>query len=134
MKLLVCSARALCSLFLLLCAIPLLAQDSATSATTPAAAGRERLSLDRSWLFHEGDIPFPVISGHQQSYNNAKAGSSWGAASPSFDDSSWKQVDLPHDWAVEQPFDQNANISQGYRDRGMGWYRKYFRLDQQCRN
>jgi beta-galactosidase len=89
----------------------------------------ERLSLDRGWLFHEGDIPFPVVTGHQPSYDNAKAGSSSGAASPEYDDSSWKQVDLPHDWAVEQPFDPKANLAEGYRSRGMGWYRKYFRLD-----
>jgi beta-galactosidase len=104
---------------LLFCAMPVLAQ----------VAARERLSLDRGWLFHEGDIPFPVVIGHQPSYDNAKAGSSSGAASPEYDDSSWKPVDLPHDWAVEQPFDSKANIAQGYRARGMGWYRKYFRLD-----
>ncbi|WP_260737646.1 hypothetical protein [Tunturiibacter lichenicola] len=88
--------------------------------------GRGRLSLDRGWLFHEGDIPFPVITGHQPSYDNAKAGSSSGAASPDYDGSSWRQVNLPHDWAVWQPFDKNANLAQGYRQRGMGWYRKYF--------
>jgi beta-galactosidase len=99
------------------------------SAQTTSAPARECLSLDRGWLFHEGDIPFPVITGHQRSYDNAKAGRAWGAASPQFDDSSWKTVDLPHDWAVEQPFDQTANISQGYRQRGMGWYRRYFKLD-----
>jgi beta-galactosidase len=105
-----------------------LAQDSA-SLNASVSSGRERLSLDRGWLFHEGDIPFPVVIGHQASYDNAKAGSSSGAASPEYDDSSWRQADLPHDWAVEQPFDPKANISQGYRARGMGWYRKYFRLD-----
>jgi beta-galactosidase len=110
-------------LLLVVCAQSVLAQNS------PASPVRERLSLDRGWLFHEGDIPFPVVIGHQASYDNAKAGSSSGAASPEYDDSSWKQVDLPHDWAVEQPFDPKANISQGYRARGMGWYRKYFRLD-----
>jgi beta-galactosidase len=98
-------------------------------AASAFAQGREKLSLDRGWLFHEGDIPFPVVMGHQASYDNAKAGSSSGAASPEYDDSSWQQVDLPHDWAVEQPFDPKANISEGYRARGKGWYRKYFRLD-----
>jgi beta-galactosidase len=123
-------SRPLGLLLLLVCAIPVLAQSSAPSTPPPtAASGRERLSLDRGWWFYEGDIPFPVISGHQQSYNNAKSGVAWGAAAPGFDDSSWKQVDLPHDWAVEQPFDQTANISQGYHARGMGWYRRYFRLD-----
>lgn len=101
----------------------------AQNTVQAVASGRERLSLDRGWLFHEGDIPFPVVTGHQASYENAKAGSSSGAASPDFDDSSWKQVNLPHDWVVEQPFDKNANLSQGYRQRGVGWYRKYFRLD-----
>jgi beta-galactosidase len=98
-----------------------------THAASEAAG--ETLSLDRGWLFHEGDIPFPTVIGHQMSYSNAKSGTAWGAAAPSFDDSSWQQVNLPHDWAVEQPFDPKANISQGYRDRGMGWYRRYFRLD-----
>jgi beta-galactosidase len=60
-----------------------------------------------------------VITGHQASYNNAKAGSSSGAASPEYADSSWKHVNLPHDWAVEQPFDKDANISQGYRRSSM---------------
>ena len=117
--------------FIMLAGPPALPAQNPAPPAAPATvtAGRERLSLDRGWLFHEGDIPFPVISGHQQSYSNAKAGSSWGAAAPGYDDSAWKSVDLPHDWAVEQPFDQKANLSQGYRARGMGWYRKYFRLD-----
>ena len=122
------SARLFTSL--LIWTIPLLAQTSKSfDAQSNAPVVRERLLLDRGWLFHEGDIPMPVITGHQPSYDNAKAGSSHGAASPAFDDSSWRQVDLPHDWAVEQPFDSKANLSQGYRARGMGWYRKYFRLD-----
>lgn len=116
---------ALSGCYLLLFVIPTIAQTSPSA--TPSQ--RERLLLDRGWLFHEGDVPFPVITGHQVSYDNAKAGSSWGAAAPNFDDSSWKQINLPHDWAVEQPFDPNANESEGYRLRGMGWYRKYFRLE-----
>jgi len=118
-----------CAFLLVISAIVLLAQNNSPQTTASLEAPvRERLLLDRGWMFHEGDIPFPVISGHDQSYANAKAGSSWGAAAPDFDDSSWKQVDLRHDWAVEQPFDPRANISEGYRARGIGWYRKYFRL------
>jgi beta-galactosidase len=125
-----CLTSLLSLLVLLTRGFSLLAQNAATpTAASATVASRETLSLDRGWLFHEGDIPFPAILGHQMSYNNAKTGTSWGAAAPDFDDSSWPQVDLPHDWAVAQPFDQKANISQGYRDRGMGWYRKYFRLN-----
>lgn len=42
-------------------------------------------------------------------------------------------VRLPHDWAVTQPFNPKANLSQGYRDRGFGWYRRSFRLGNEDR-
>jgi beta-galactosidase len=35
-----------------------------------------------------------------------------------YDDSDWRELDLPHDWAVEGPFDRDENLSQGYRPRG----------------
>ncbi len=90
---------------------------------------RERLSLDEGWRFHLGDIPMPVISGHMASYMNAKAGQAWGAADPGFDDSEWRRLNLPHDWVVEGPFDPKANLSQGYRPRGIAWYRRHFRIE-----
>jgi len=94
-----------------------------------ATAGeRERLSLDQGWLFHLGDMPTPPVKGHGSSYYNGKADGSWGAARADFDDSGWRRLDLPHDWAVEAPFDPNENASQGYRHRGIGWYRRYVQL------
>jgi len=90
---------------------------------------QEKLSFNKGWKFYEGDIPFPVIKGHGQSYMNAKAGSASGAAAPGFDDHSWKIVNLPHDWAIENPNDSTENVSQGYRKRGFGWYRRKFKLD-----
>lgn len=91
---------------------------------------REQLSLNQGWRFYQGDIPFPEIKGHGMSYGNAKAGKSWGAAAPEFDDTDWRLLNLPHDWAVEQPYDSTANLSQGYRKRGYGWYRRNFKLSQ----
>lgn len=104
--------------------VPIFAQAQAV-----ADGGREVLSLDQGWKFNLGDIPMPVIKGHEPSYANAKAGKAWGAAAPEYDDSSWREVTLPHDWAVEGPFDQNENLSQGYRSRGIGWYRRQFKID-----
>jgi beta-galactosidase len=89
----------------------------------------DRLLLDKGWLFHLGDIPMPEVKGHQASYENAKAGAAHGAAAMTFDDSDWREVDLPHDWAIEAPVDREANIAQGYRRRGVGWYRRTIRLD-----
>ncbi len=96
--------------------------------TVNAQSKRERLSLDNGWRFHLGELPFPEINGHSMSYNNAKAGKSWGAAAPEYDDTKWRLLNLPHDWAVEQPFDSTTNLSQGYRKRGIGWYRRNFKL------
>ena len=97
-------------------------------ASLAEASPRERLSLDQGWLFHLGDVPTPPIKGHGASYNSAKAGGVTGAAAVDFDDSGWRRLDLPHDWAVEGGFDANENISQGYRKRGIAWYRRYFQV------
>ncbi|MBC7915626.1 MAG: DUF4982 domain-containing protein [Pyrinomonadaceae bacterium] len=93
------------------------------------AKTHDRLSLDNGWRFFLGDIAFPEIKGHDITYQNAKAGRAWGAAAPDYDDTEWPLVNLPHDWAVEQAFDSTANLSQGYRQRGIGWYRKSFKLN-----
>ncbi|MCX8497696.1 MAG: DUF4982 domain-containing protein [Akkermansiaceae bacterium] len=109
-----------CFLFLLLAALlPLGAAESS----------RERLSFDHGWLFHKGDIPFPEVKGHYITYTSAKAGAASGAAGQAFDDSDWQPVDLPHDWASESPIEKDANIAQGYRKRGFGWYRRHFQVD-----
>ncbi len=101
------------------------------SAQSPAAHPplREKLSLDKGWRFFKGDIPFPAVKGHAQTYANAKAAGALGAAAPNYGDKDWATVTLPHDWAVESPFDPNENVSQSYRKRGIGWYRRQFTVD-----
>ena len=121
-------ALALTSLLHPILVISSLAQNSSPLAI-PSSAMRERLSFDPGWRFHLGDIPFPAVKGHEASYNNAKAGNARGAAALVYDDTGWREVNLPHDWAVEGPFDKEANLSQGYRARGFAWYRRHFKLD-----
>ncbi len=89
-----------------------------------------KISLDRGWKFHKGDIPTPVGTSHTICYFAAKAGGAIGAASPDFNTGSWENVNLPHDWAVENPFDEKWGPSAGYKERGKGWYAKRFRLDE----
>jgi beta-galactosidase len=52
-----------------------------------------------------------------------------------FNDSSWRSLNLPHDWAVELPFNSSADINHGYKPVGtgfsansVGWYRRTFTL------
>ena len=53
-----------------------------------------------------------------------------------WDDRAWRRVTLPHDWAVEFPFDTCWASGTGYLPGGTGWYRKHFTLpeeDAACR-
>ena len=69
---------------------------------------RMRESFDGGWQFHLGDLP--------------------GAEAPAYDDSSWRELDLPHDWSVEHPFSPDHASGTGYLPGGIGWYRKTFDL------
>ena len=51
------------------------------------------------------------------------------AASPAYDDSAWRSVDLPHDWSIElDPTHARHQSGTGYLQGGLGWYRKTFTL------
>src|SRR5471030_1084971 len=97
----------------------------------PAAAEdspSQRLLMDSGWRFHLGND-------WGQGYGLAKAGTGYGPASVAYSDASWRSVNLPHDWAIELPFEQTADGSHGFRAVGegfpqnsTGWYRKTFDL------
>ncbi|MDR0642202.1 MAG: DUF4982 domain-containing protein [Treponema sp.] len=46
---------------------------------------------------------------------------------PEFDDRSWEDVVVPHDWAVAFPFSRENPSGAGYLPGGTGWYRAVFR-------
>jgi beta-galactosidase len=98
------------------------------ASAAPAPAARERQLLDAGWKFHLGNE-----WGIGQ--NLAKAGTGFGPAGATFSDRSWRSVDLPHDWAIEQPFDPKADAAHGFRAVGagfpassVGWYRRTLEL------
>jgi beta-galactosidase len=68
--------------------------------------------FDLGWRFSLGDAP--------------------GAEKPTFDDSTWRTLDLPHDWSIEGPYDEKAPSggSGGYLPTGIGWYRKTFNVPE----
>ncbi len=51
-------------------------------------------------------------------------------ADPSFNDSSWRSLTLPHDWAIEGDFSQSnpSGTGGGALPGGTGWYRKTFTI------
>lgn len=50
-------------------------------------------------------------------------------ASPALDDSSWRTLDLPHDFQFEQPWTENGGGARGFKPMCEGWYRKSFPTD-----
>ena len=50
------------------------------------------------------------------------------AVQPSFDDSRWRQLDLPHDWSIEGTPSPTLASCTGYLPAGIGWYRKHFQV------
>lgn len=75
------------------------------------ADGQGRLSrlFNFGWKFHAGDLK--------------------DAYSVNYDDSSWRVLDLPHDFQIEQPWDKGAGGARGFKAMGTGWYRKTFKAD-----
>ncbi len=86
----------------------LISLTAALAETSP----RVRENFDDSWIFHRGEAT--------------------GAEQITFDASAWRALDLPHDFAVEGPFDpKNASGAPGgFLPGGIGWYRKAFRLPE----
>ena len=74
----------------------------------------EPVSFNEGWKFHKG------VARNAQYI--------------SFDDSSWRDQNLPHDWAIEGPFDIQYNArSGGLPFHGEGWYRKSFNVPKNAK-
>ncbi len=89
------------------------------SQQADAQTPRVESSFDDNWKFQKGDFP--------------------GAEQRNFNDKSWRSVDLPHDWSIENlpnqfpgevigPFSKQSigTTATGYTVGGTGWYRKTF--------
>jgi len=109
---------------------------------------RERSNFNTGWRFHLGDSPdvngelnyvairqwllpsgnaFSKTTSYQQPGGNL--GGNVQFVQSGFDDSGWRSLDLPHDWGIEQLFDQSLPSSAGKLEWwGVAWYRKHFRL------
>jgi beta-galactosidase len=111
------------------------------SAEQPAAlAPRERRLLDFGWKFFQGNGSDPSrdlgLGADQGDF--AKSGD-FGFAKEKFDDSKWRSLNLPHDWAVELPFvDDDALQGHGFKPLGrkypetsVGWYRRSFEIPKE---
>jgi len=101
---------------------------------------RERLLLDFDWRFQFGHANDPAkdfgLGARRRELQFAKSGNFLPVTRPDFNDSDWRSVDLPHDWAVELPFKEapvlpnhgGKPIGREYPETSIGWYRRIFTL------
>ena len=120
------------SLFTLLSIAPALSAAPSAVPAASSAASHPRTSIlwNFGWRFHAGDIA--------------------DGASLTLDEADWRAVDLPHDFQIEQPWvapgederpdtsDPGANVKsrlspRGFKEMGIGWYRKTFTPDESWR-
>jgi beta-galactosidase len=107
---------------------------------------QKKLNFDEGWKFHFGHAANPD---KDFNYSTATIFSKSGGAAktaidPKFIDSTWTSVNVPHDWAVELPFENSPSFdveSHGYKPIGgyypetsIGWYRKHFSVDKKDSN
>ena len=135
-------AATLASTFLSGSAIARAAGLADVGSAAASVAPRERLLLDFGWKFFQGhssdpsrDLGFGAGQG-----DFAKSGS-FDFATDKFDDSKWRSLNLPHDWAVELPFvHDEAQEGHGYKPLGrrypetsVGWYRRLIDIPESDR-
>ncbi|WP_289741896.1 glycoside hydrolase family 2 TIM barrel-domain containing protein [uncultured Duncaniella sp.] len=103
--------------------------------TVALGATAERICIDNDWRFAFGHTDPARDYGSGTEYFNylTKAASvhNIGPYAMKFNDSTWTEVDLPHDFVADLPFAHEASHSHGYKTVGykypetsVGWYRK----------
>jgi beta-galactosidase len=110
---------------------------AASAEALAAVAPREQLLFDFGWKFQMGNGSDPARDlgfGNGQG-DFAKTGE-FEFSKGKFDDSKWRTLNLPHDWAVELPFVrdevQNSHgfkpLGRRYPETSVGWYRREFEV------
>ncbi|MDR0995413.1 MAG: DUF4982 domain-containing protein [Tannerella sp.] len=91
--------------------LSLLAAASLALSACSGGSARQTVSFNQGWLF-------------------SLKTDSLAATSTKTDDSSWRQLNLPHDWSIEADFSPKypAGVGGGALPGGMGWYRKHFKV------
>jgi beta-galactosidase len=116
--------------------------NAASAEALAAVAPREHLLFDFDWKFqfgHGSDPARDLDFGNGQG-DFAKSGD-FKFATAKFDDSKWRALNLPHDWAVELPFVHDEELQgHGYKPLGrrypetsVGWYRRSFDIPESDR-
>lgn len=135
--------------FLILLSFVLIVGRDAVCANTSMV--RERININRDWRYQIDDpdgvgaalhysrlkpylLPCAndfIIFGKRYQRPEGNPGENIAYVKSDFDDSEWRHLNLPHDWAIEGPFNIDYNDSTGKLPYwGIRWYRKTLELSQ----
>ena len=135
--------------FLILLSFVLIVGRDAVCANTSMV--RERININRDWRYQIDDpdgvgvalhysrlkpylLPCAndfIIFGKRYQRPEGNPGENIAYVKSDFDDSEWRHLNLPHDWAIEGPFNIDYNGSTGMLPYwGIRWYRKTLELSQ----
>ena len=135
--------------FLILLSFVLIVGRDAVCANTSMV--RERININRDWRYQIDDpdgvgaalhysrlkpylLPCAndfIILGKRYQRPEGNPGENIAYVKSDFDDSEWRHLNLPHDWAIEGPFNIDYNGSTGKLPYwGIRWYRKTLELSQ----
>ena len=113
---------------------------AASAEAMSAVAPREHLLFDFGWKFFQGHACDPLRDlGFGKGQGDFAKTGEFEFAREKFDDSKWRPLNLPHDWAVELPFVRDPELeSHGYKPLGrrypetsVGWYRRTFDIPKE---
>jgi len=102
-----------------------------------AVAPREQLLFDFGWKFQFGNSADPAKDlGFGMGQGDFAKTGDFDFSKAKFDDSKWRTLNLPHDWAIELPFVRDEELkSHGFKPLGrrypessVGWYRREFEI------
>ena len=103
---------------------------------------QEKINLDEDWRFHFGHASNPEkdfdysnkLLHHKSNVYETTV------VNPKYIDTTWRKINVPHDWVVELPFVKSSTHemdSHGYKPIGgpypetsIGWYRKHFTVEK----
>ncbi len=109
-----CMKRSLIILLGLMCVFSLCMICPRAETSTVFSSSARETTINDSWMFTLGDIS--------------------GAESPDYDDSSWREINLPHDWSIEGKFSTEGEAESGFLLGGTGWYRKTLILPERLKD
>lgn len=99
--------------------------NESASPTPTAAVSATQQNSPKAWhpIHHYTQTNQSVLFDHDWKFRMYEGNDAFSLA---FDDSAWQNIDLPHDFSLDQEYTRSGEAESGFKLGGTGWYRKSF--------